>query len=89
MYMTKKSIVVKIITGLHARPAANLVKLANTFKCTINLTFDDKKINAKDIWDVLNSGIESGEKLVIECDGVDETLAIDKISAFINDEEES
>lgn len=87
--MVKKEVVVKILTGLHARPAANLVKLANTFKCNITLTKAAKVINAKDIWEVLNGGIDSGDKIILTCDGDDESLALDKISTFMNDEEES
>ena len=87
--MIKKDVVVKIITGLHARPAANLVKIANTFKCNIALIHKEKEVNAKDIWDVLNNGMESGDNITIKCDGEDEELAVPKISAFINDEEES
>lgn len=85
--MVKKDSVVKLITGLHARPAANLTKLANTFKSKIYLISIDKKVNAKDIWDILNSGIESGDKVTIICDGEDENKAIEDINTFISNEE--
>ena len=87
--MVKKDVVVKILTGLHARPAANLVKLANNFHCNITLNKGPQVINAKDIWEVLNGGIDSGDKIILICDGDDENLALDKISTFMNDEEES
>lgn len=87
--MVKKEVIVKIITGLHARPAANLVKLANTFNSNITITKAAQVINAKDIWEVLNGGIDSGDKIILTCDGDDEALALDKISTFMNDEEES
>ena len=87
--MVRKNVVVKILTGLHARPAANLVKLANTFNCSVILIKENKEINAKDIWDVLNGGVESGDNLTIVCDGEDDSLAIEQVYAFINSEEES
>jgi catabolite repression HPr-like protein len=85
--MTKKDIIVKIPTGLHARPAADLVKLANTFESEVFLYHKDIKVNAKDIWDVLNNGIESGDPLTVECNGSDEANAINEIVTFINSEE--
>lgn len=84
--MVKKDVVVKLITGLHARPAADLVKLANSFKCDIILIHGEQRVNAKDMFDVLNNGIESGDNLTVECNGEDEQDAIVEISAFINDE---
>ena len=35
--MIKEKVVLKNETGLHARPAGELAKLASTFKCNINL----------------------------------------------------
>jgi phosphotransferase system HPr (HPr) family protein len=85
--MIKKDVVVKVLTGLHARPAANLVKLANTFKADIFLYHNNIKVNAKDIWDVLNNGIESGDPLIVECNGIDEIEATNKICSFIDNDE--
>ena len=87
--MIKKNVVVGLIMGIHARPAANLVKLANSFMCNTFLEYNDKKINAKDIWDVLSNGIDNGSHVTVICDGEDENNAIEKISAFISNEEGS
>lgn len=84
--MVKIETVVKLETGLHARPAAELVKLANTFKSTILLEKQDKKINAKDIWEILSSNIEFNDNVIINCEGEDEKIALDSISKFIANE---
>lgn len=87
--MVQKDATVKLVTGIHARPAADLVKLANEYSSDIKIIYKDKNINLKDIWDVLNNGIESGDKITVVCEGEDEQVALYKIITFISNEEES
>ena len=47
--MKKEKVIIKNETGLHARPASELVKLANKFKCNINIELNGKNPNAKSI----------------------------------------
>jgi phosphotransferase system HPr (HPr) family protein len=65
------------------------VKLASTFKSNIILVHDNKEINVKDIWEVLNGGVDSGDEISIKCDGEDENVAIEQIATFISNEEVS
>lgn len=65
--------------GLHARPAAEFVKLAAKYPCEIkirNLTTDGKLVNAKSILSVLTLGIQQGHQVYLECNGdqADEAL---------------
>ncbi|MDD4298600.1 MAG: HPr family phosphocarrier protein [Bacilli bacterium] len=85
--MVKRDVVVNLITGLHARPAANLVKMANKFVCDVTLLHNKNEINAKDIWEVLNGGIENGDGLTVQCNGKDELMALDEICSYISNEE--
>ena len=58
--------------GLHARPAAEFVKLAATFPCEIkvcNLTAAGKFVNAKSILSVLTLGVLRGNRVRIETAG--------------------
>ena len=67
--------------GLHARAAAQLVRLANTYRCSIMLRRTDKQIeaDAKSILNVLSIAASRGVVLTITADGEDETSAIDAV----------
>ena len=45
--MIKEKITLQNETGLHARPAGELAKLASAFKSNINLNVDGNTVNAK------------------------------------------
>jgi phosphocarrier protein HPr len=69
--------------GLHARPAAELVKLAATFEAEVQLTKDGLQVNGKSIMGVLMLAAEQGTELVVEARGVDAREAADAIEALI------
>ena len=62
-------------TGLHARPASELVELANKFESDVLLLVDDEEVDAKSIIDVLSSGIDCGTEVVLQIEGSDEAEA--------------
>jgi phosphocarrier protein HPr len=70
--------------GLHARAAAQLVRLANTFggEITITRTDNGNAANAKSILNVLNLAAARGVELVITADGDDESVAVEAIMAL-------
>ncbi len=70
--------------GLHARAAAQLVRLANGFACTITLKRPDSSItaNAKSILSVLNLAASCGVTLQVTADGDDHSQALDAIEAL-------
>ena len=74
--MKKEKVVLKNETGLHARPAGELAKLASAFKSNINLNVDGKTVNAKSILGIMSLGIKANTEIEIECDGEDEQTAM-------------
>ena len=70
--------------GLHARAAAQLVRLANRFKSDIVLTRTDTGVtaNAKSILSVLNLAAAFGVELQITANGDDESEAITAITSL-------
>jgi phosphocarrier protein HPr len=62
--------------GLHARPAAQLVKLANTFASEIQLVKDGVPVNGKSIMGVMILAAECGSTLTVRANGVDAEAAI-------------
>ena len=75
--MIKEKVVLQNETGLHARPAGELAKLAATFKCNINS--NGKTASAKSILGIMSLGIKAKTEIEIECDGEDEQTAMAEI----------
>ncbi|NEP82051.1 MAG: HPr family phosphocarrier protein [Okeania sp. SIO3B3] len=72
--------------GIHARPAAKLVSIANQFQSEIqlqNLTKNSQKINAKSINQVITSAVKQGHEIAITATGNDADLALTKIKELI------
>lgn len=69
--------------GLHARPAAELVKLAGTFASEIFVRKDDLEVNGKSIMGVLMLAAERGTELVIRAQGSDAERAVEALRALI------
>lgn len=69
--------------GLHARPAAEFVKLAGRFDCEIQVERDGLEVNGKSIMGVLMLAAERGSRIVIRAEGDDATAALDRLAAFV------
>ena len=70
--------------GLHARAAAQLVRLAGRYRCRITLRRDDSGAfaNAKSILSVLALAASIGTVLTLVADGADEQEAFDAVTAL-------
>lgn len=83
--MVSKKIILKNETGLHARPASELVKLTSKFKSNIDMIVGEKRVNAKSMLGIMSAGITANTEIIIECDGEDEEKALKEIEeAFAN-----
>lgn len=65
--------------GLHARPAAHLVKIAGKFNSEIKIFKDGLEVNAKSIMGVMMLAAEPGSEVLVQADGPDETDALTEI----------
>ena len=76
---------VKILNklGIHARPAAEIVKTAGKFKCNITIVRDDIEVNAKSIMGVMMLAAEHGATIALRAIGDDAEAALDALSAVI------
>ena len=88
MSLIKKKSVVKNKQGLHARPAALFVQVANKFDSRITVRRDNEEVNGKSIMGILTLGAEKGAEIVIEVEGEDATRAIVELEKIINSQEE-
>ena len=76
-------LVIENQSGLHARPAAAFVKMANNFRAEITVTKDGDSVNGKSIMGLLTLAAARGTKLVIEAEGDDATEAVDAIQSLV------
>ncbi len=69
--------------GIHARPAAMFVKIANRFACTILVDKDGEVVNGKSIMGLMMLAAGPGSILVVNCEGDDCQEALADIEALI------
>ena len=80
--MTTKEITISNSVGLHARPATFFIQKANTYKSSIWVEKEDRRVNAKSLLGVLSLGIVKGMTITIIADGPDENQAIEGLCAL-------
>lgn len=80
---------IKVINplGLHARAAAQLVRVADNFKSHIKLKKVDKNLtaDAKSILSVLTLAAAKGSHLELEVEGADEQEALEAVKKLFAD----
>lgn len=70
--------------GIHARPAAEIAKLASQFESSISLLGNGKKVNAKSLLMIMSLGIHTGQELTVSTEGSDEDKALEALSVLIS-----
>ena len=77
--MTERLVTIRNRAGMHARPAALLVKTASSFQSQIFLEKDSERVNGKSLRGVITLGATYETPLKIIADGPDEAQALDAI----------
>jgi len=75
--------------GMHARPAAEFVKVASRFKCAVEVRKDDLAVNGKSIMGVMMLAAECGSSLTIKTDGEDAEAAMHALLALVAEQREN
>ena len=81
--MVERSVQVTNKNGIHARPAAEIVKVAAKYKSQITLGRDDLEVNGKSIMGVMMLAAECGSMVLVRADGPDADEAIVAIEGLI------
>ena len=81
--MIERTVTIANKNGLHARPAAEIVKTAAKFKSDITLVRDDLEVNGKSIMGVMMLAAEFGSTLTLRATGPDEEQAVSAIADVI------
>ena len=70
--------------GMHARPAAEFVKVAGRFAAEIRVEKDGLEVNGKSIMGVLMLAAERGSRLRLSARGADAADAVDALSDLVD-----
>ena len=69
--------------GIHARPAALFVKLANQFESEVMVEKDGDVVNGKSIMGLMMLAAGPGSQIRVEADGTDAAQAIHELESLI------
>ena len=81
--MVERSVQILNKNGLHARPAAEIVKISAKFQSEITLSRDGMEVNGKSIMGVMMLAAECGATLVLRAEGGDADDALDALADLI------
>ena len=81
--MAEQSVQIRNKNGLHARPAAEIVKAASKFKSDITISREDIEVNGKSIMGVMMLAAECGATIILRAKGPDATDAIAAIASLV------
>jgi phosphocarrier protein HPr len=68
--------------GIHARPAAALVKLARGFKAAVYLIKGEKTVQLNSLLNLLSMGAKGGDTITVSIEGEDEEMAAAALDRF-------
>lgn len=77
--MVSKTVTVKNVSGLHARPAHEFIATAKKFESRVIVRKDGVDYNGKSMINLLRAGISANTDIEIICEGIDETCALDAL----------
>ena len=83
--MVQFTYTIKDPAGIHARPAGQLVKLANGFKSACKVEGNGKKGDLKRIFTVMGMGIKAGMQIQATIEGEDEKAAAEALEKFLKE----
>ena len=69
--------------GMHARPAAEFVKVASKYRCAVQVGKDGLTVNGKSIMGVMMLAAEQGSSMQIRTDGEDAVEAMEALLAVV------
>jgi phosphocarrier protein HPr len=79
-----KDLMVSNKLGIHARPAAMFVKIANRYNCDIFVEKDGEKVNGKSIMGLMMLAAGPGSRLTVHAQGNDASAAIAELESLLH-----
>ncbi len=82
--MKTRTLTVPNKLGIHARPAALIVRKASEYRSEVFISNGVDEVNAKSIMGVMTLAAAGGTKISISTDGPDEDSALEGVCAVID-----
>jgi phosphocarrier protein len=82
--MISRDVTIKNNVGLHARPATFFIQKANSYRSSIWVEREDRRVNAKSLLGVLSLGIVKGTTITLIADGADEEEALSGLAELVD-----
>ena len=82
--LTRQTVIIINEQGLHARPAAEFVRAANSFRSDICLVKGEQRFSATSIIEVLTADLCRGDTAIIEADGPDSEEAVARLVDLVH-----
>src|SRR5438477_11305251 len=83
VHKAEKEIAIVNRLGLHARPSALFVKIANRCRAAVWVEKENEEVNGKSIMGLMMLAAGQGSKLQIRCEGPDAERALEEVEALI------
>ena len=80
---TERTVTIANKNGLHARPAAEIVKVASKYTSDITVIRDDLEVNGKSIMGVMMLAAECGSSIVAQAIGDDAEAALTALEQLV------
>lgn len=80
--MTREVIITNTL-GLNASNAPHLVQMANSYKSSLWIEIEDRRVNAKSLLGVISLGVKKDMKLTLIAEGADEKEALTGLGDMI------
>jgi len=87
MAKVEKNILIMNKQGLHARPAAMFVQIAQRYDSEVIVQKDGEKVNGKSIMGILMLGAEHKSEIIVSIDGEDADAAMNELEGYLSKNE--
>lgn len=79
----RREIVMPLVHGLHARPAARVAEVAKGFEAEVSIAVLNRRANAKSPVALMSLGLRHGDAATLIASGGDAALALEAVAALI------
>lgn len=81
----ERELLIKNRLGLHARAAAKMVELSNSYKSDFTIKFDGQEVDGKSILSILTLACPVGSKILLRAEGPDADNLLEAAERLIDD----
>jgi phosphocarrier protein HPr len=81
----ERQLFIKNRLGLHARAAAKMVELSNSYTSDFTLRFDGQEVDGKSILSILTLACPVGSKILLRAEGPDAENLLEAVERLIDD----